>query len=134
MKASRRMFVTSRITVDIKKLMLTFKYGKMTVTTFCFNQRIQYFIPIVLYTKSKNFQNFSVLAGGRCPPDPPLKRSFVTFDRGGQTGPPRSNALFFGAADDLQNDLRTIQWGVWGTLPASQNENFLNFFWGEIRS
>ena len=32
---------------------------------------------------------------------PPLvKRSFVTFDRGGQTGPPRSNAFFVGAADD----------------------------------
>ena len=30
----------------------------------------------------------------------PLKRSFVTFDRGGQTGPPRSNDFFFGAADD----------------------------------
>ena len=44
------------------------------------------------------FENFSVLAGG--PPDPPLKRSFVTFDRGGQTGPPRSNDFFFGAADD----------------------------------
>ena len=53
------------------------------------------------------FEKFSVLAGGRCPPDPPvfgwggkappdppLKRSFVTFDRGGQTGPPRSNAFF----------------------------------------
>ena len=25
---------------------------------------------------------------------PPLKRSFVTFDRGGQTGPPRSNDFF----------------------------------------
>ena len=24
----------------------------------------------------------------------PLKRSFVTFDRGGQTGPPRSNDFF----------------------------------------
>ena len=48
-----------------------------------------------------------ILAGGRCPPDPPifgwggkappdpsLKRSFVTFDRGGQTGPPRSNDFF----------------------------------------
>ena len=33
-------------------------------------------------------------------PDPPLKRSFATFDRGGQTGPPRSNDFFFGAADD----------------------------------
>ena len=31
-----------------------------------------------------------------CPPrtPPPLKRSFVTFDRGGQTGPPRSNDFF----------------------------------------
>ena len=55
----------------------------------------------------KKFEKFSVLAGGRCPPDPlgfgwggkappdpPLKRSFVTFDRGGQTGPPRSNDFF----------------------------------------
>ena len=32
----------------------------------------------------------------------PLKRSFVTFDRGGQTGPPRSNDFFFGAADDMR--------------------------------
>ena len=35
------------------------------------------------------------------PPDPPLNgRSFVIFYRGGQTGPPRSNDFFFGAADD----------------------------------
>ena len=40
--------------------------------------------------------------GGKAPPDPPLKRSFVTFDRGGQTGPPRSNDFFFGAADDTR--------------------------------
>ena len=40
------------------------------------------------------------LAGGAKPPQTPLKRSFVTFDRGGQTGPPRSNDFFFGAADD----------------------------------
>ena len=40
------------------------------------------------------------LAGGVKPPDPPLKRSFVTVDRGGETGPPRSNDFFFGAADD----------------------------------
>ena len=32
--------------------------------------------------------------GGKAPPDPPLKRSFATFDRGGQTGPPRSNDFF----------------------------------------
>ena len=56
-----------------------------------------------------------ILAGVHCPPDPPvfgwggfapldppLKRSFVTFDRGGQTGPPRSNDFFFGAADDTR--------------------------------
>ena len=58
-------------------------------------------------------QNFSVLAGGAArPPEfwlggqsPPRllpKRSFVTFDRGGQTGPPRSNDFFFGAADDTR--------------------------------
>ena len=40
--------------------------------------------------------------GGKAPPDPPLKRSFVAFDRGGQTGPPRSNDFFFGAADDTR--------------------------------
>ena len=37
----------------------------------------------------------------------PPKRSFVTYDRGGQTGggqtgPPRSNDFFFGAADDTR--------------------------------
>ena len=44
------------------------------------------------------------LAGGAKPPQNPplLKRSFVTFDQGGQTGPPRSNDLFFGAADDTR--------------------------------
>ena len=53
------------------------------------------------------------LAGGRCPTDPPIfgwggkaspaappKRSSAAFDRGGQTGPPRSNAFFVGAVDD----------------------------------
>ena len=45
------------------------------------------------------------LTGGAKPPQTPsLKRSSLAFDRGGQTGPPRSNALFFGAADDPQND------------------------------
>ena len=38
--------------------------------------------------------------GGQSPPRPPPKRLFVTFDRGGQTGPPRSNEFFFGAVDD----------------------------------
>ena len=33
-------------------------------------------------------------------PDPTPKRASAAFDRGGQTGPPRSNAFFFGAADD----------------------------------
>ena len=64
-----------------------------------------------LRRKKKNFFYFSffrkILAGGRCPPDPPgfgwggkappdspPKRSFVTFDRGGQAGPPRSNDFF----------------------------------------
>ena len=32
--------------------------------------------------------------GGKPPPDHPLKRSSLAFDRGGQTGPPRSNAFF----------------------------------------
>ena len=63
-------------------------------------------------TKTKNkFEKFSVLAGLRCPPDPPgfgwefwlggqslprptPKKSYLAFDRGGQTGPPRSNAFF----------------------------------------
>ena len=40
--------------------------------------------------------------GGQSPPNSSLKRSFVTFDRGGQTGPPRSNYFFFGAADDTR--------------------------------
>ena len=54
--------------------------------------------------KNKNFrfglggsasQISRVLAEGAKPPQtPPLKRSFVTFDRGGQTGPPRSNYFF----------------------------------------
>ena len=51
------------------------------------------------YIPNRFFRNFSkhfeiFLAGVCCPPDPPLKRSFVTFDRGGQTGPPRSNYFF----------------------------------------
>ena len=33
-------------------------------------------------------------AGGQSPPRPPPKRSSAAFDRGGQTGPPRSNAFF----------------------------------------
>ena len=37
----------------------------------------------------------------------PLKQSFVTFDRGGQTGPPRSNA-----ADDRL-------WGGFAPQPKS---------------
>ena len=49
---------------------------------------------------SKIFEIF--LAGGPKPPETPPKRSFVTFDRGGQTGPPRSNDFFFGAADDTR--------------------------------
>ena len=62
------------------------------------------------------FEKFSKnLAGGRCPPDPPVfgwggfappdippERSSAAFDRGGQTGPPRSNDFFFGAADDTR--------------------------------
>ena len=61
----------------------------------------------------KIFNFFSILAGGRFPPDPPVfgwvakappdlppKRSSAAFDRGDQTGPPLSNAFFFGAADD----------------------------------
>ena len=43
-----------------------------------------------------------MLAGGQSPPRLPPKRSFVTFDRGGQTGPPRSNDFLFGAADDTR--------------------------------
>ena len=40
--------------------------------------------------------------GGKTPPESPLKRSFVTFDQGGQTGPPRSNDFFSGSADDTR--------------------------------
>ena len=41
------------------------------------------------------------LGGGAQPPQTPTKRSSLAFDRGGQTGPPRSNAFVFGAADDM---------------------------------
>ena len=34
------------------------------------------------------------LAGGAKPPQNPPKRSSAAFDRGGQTGPPRSNAFW----------------------------------------
>ena len=53
--------------------------------------------------------------GGKTPPDPPLKRSFLTFDRGGQTGPPRSNDFFFGAADNT-GTARTSGWTSSRTL------------------
>ena len=48
-----------------------------------------------------------ILAGGA---KPPLKRSFVTFDRCVQTGPPRSNYFFFGAADEKRpaDDTRAV--------------------------
>ena len=51
---------------------------------------------------SKNFGwGQRVFAGGAKPPQtPPPKRSSAAFDRGGQTGPPRSNAFFFGTVDD----------------------------------
>ena len=38
--------------------------------------------------------------GGQSPSRPHQKRSSAAFDRGGQTGPPRSNDFFFGTADD----------------------------------
>ena len=40
--------------------------------------------------------------GGQSPPRPPPERPSLAFDRGGQTGPPRSNNFFFGAADDTR--------------------------------
>ena len=46
---------------------------------------------------TKYFSKFSI---GKAAPDLPTKRSSAAFDRGGQTGPPRSNAFFFGAVDD----------------------------------
>ena len=46
-------------------------------------------------SQSKNFQNKFGFGWGALPPRPPPKRSFVTFDRGGQRGPPRSNVFFF---------------------------------------
>ena len=68
-----------------------------------------YFYIFVVFKKKDRFwlggaapQTLRFWAGGAKPPDPPLKRSFVTFDRGGQTGPPRSNVFFFGAADDTR--------------------------------
>ena len=79
------------------------------VLTAMLNRVSLYLVPTVAQIRYFT----KILAGGRCPPDPPifgwggkvppdppLKRSFVTFDRGGQTGPPRSNDFFFGAADD----------------------------------
>ena len=45
-------------------------------------------------------KSFGFGCGGVALQTPPPKRSFLAFDQGGQTGPPRSNAFFFGAADD----------------------------------
>ena len=45
---------------------------------------------------------FGFFGFGFAPPDPPPKRSFATFDQGGQTGPPRANDFSFGAADDTR--------------------------------
>ena len=102
-------------------------------------------IRVVIFISSHILRNFSVLAGGRCPPDPPvfgwggkappdppLKRSFVTFDRGGQTGPPRSNDFFFGAADDtraartsgLGQQIRNLPLEIY---PCEQKKTFLFF-------
>ena len=47
------------------------------------------------------------------------KRSYLAFDRGGQTGPPRSNDFFFGVADDTSAADDTGQHSfleVFGTL------------------
>ena len=40
------------------------------------------------------------LAGGAKRPQTPPARTYLAFDRGGQTRLPRPNAFFFGAADD----------------------------------
>ena len=54
-------------------------------------------------TLSFGFFYFRVFRFWLCPPDPPVfgwGALFATFDRGSQTGPPRSNDFLFGAADD----------------------------------
>ena len=56
-------------------------------------------VPGNLFSKFFNFGP-GFLAGEAKPPQTPPKRSFVTFDQGSQTGPPRSTDLFPGAADD----------------------------------
>ena len=57
--------------------------------------------PWIVKILINNFRIFFDFGwGGKATPDRPLKRSSVTFDRGGQTGPPRSNAFLFGAVDD----------------------------------
>ena len=47
-----------------------------------------------------NFFRFWLGGAGGASQTPP-EHSSLAFDRGGQTGPPRSNAFFFGAADDM---------------------------------
>ena len=59
----------------------------------------------VLGTTSPCWGRGGVYLAGKAPPAPPPKRSFVTFDPGGQTGPPRSHSFLCavddtGAADD----------------------------------
>ena len=99
------------------QLMLALKRTKNESTTSPGPERV----PETVYLEKikkififfENFRNF--FGWGALPPRPPgfwlggqstprlsLKRSFVTFDRGGQTGPPRANDFFFGAADDTR--------------------------------
>ena len=68
-------------------------------------------IYVSFFENFRNFKKISIWLGGAAPQTPrvlaggakpPLKRSFVTFDRGGQMRPPRSNDFCFGAADDTR--------------------------------
>ena len=80
------------------------------------------FVKTVLHVKI-------FLAGGHCPPDHPLKRSFVTFDRGGQTGPRRSND-FFSAPLTTRAPPTTVRPDVWPDVrpnarPGTRDRIFL---------
>ena len=61
--------------------------------------------------------------GGQSPPRPPPERPYLAFDRGGQAGPPRSNAFFFGAADDTGVADDRPRQPFAGRLPAGRNNS-----------
>ena len=71
-------------------------------------------VPILFFCAKPSTTKFFVFGWGRCTPDlpvfgwggalAPLEWASLAFDRSGQTEPPQSNALFFGTADEPQND------------------------------